>query len=117
MPDAPKGRKDSARGFNPGVERFQKSDALKGRQIKKDYHYMSNGTLAVPQLGLGNLSKTSSARLSAPDIKRAAQVPGARGLPAAKAVAGEKSKKGVKPFPTKPLIVLCNSVAAMLDAQ
>jgi type IV pilus assembly protein PilC len=78
---------------------------------------MSNGTLAVPQLGFGNLSKTSSARLSAPDNKRAAQAPGAKGLPAVKAVAGEKSKKGVKPFPTKPLIVLCNSVAAMLDAQ
>jgi len=78
---------------------------------------MSNGTLAVPQLGFGNLSKTSSARLSAPDNKRAAQVPGAKGLPAVKAVAGKESKKGVKPFPTKPLIVLCNSVAAMLDAQ
>src|SRR5262245_49087922 len=78
---------------------------------------MSNGALAVPQLGFGNLSKTSSARLSAPDNKRVAQVPGAKGVPVAKAVAGEKSKKGVEPFPTKPLIVLCNSVAAMLDAQ
>jgi type II secretory pathway component PulF len=78
---------------------------------------MSNGTLAAPQLGFGNLGKTSSARVNASSSKSAAQIPGAKGLPAVKTLAGQKSKKEVKPFPTKPLIVLCNSVAAMLDAQ
>jgi type II secretory pathway component PulF len=78
---------------------------------------MSNGTLAAPQFGFGNIRKTRSAPVNAPATKSAIQVPGAKSLPAAKTVAGEKSKKGVQPFPTKPLIVLCNSVAAMLDAQ
>jgi type II secretory pathway component PulF len=61
------------------------------------------------------VGKIGSARASAPTNRSASQ--GAKSLPAAKTVAGQKSKKGVKPFPTKPLIVLCNSVAAMLDAQ
>jgi type II secretory pathway component PulF len=78
---------------------------------------MSNGTLAGPQLGFGNVSKTPGAQVSTPDSKSAIQIAGTKGLPAVKAVAGEKSKKGVTPFPTKQLIVLCNSVAAMLDAQ
>jgi len=78
---------------------------------------MSNGTLAAPQLGFGNVGKTRSARVNAPASKSAAQISGTKGLPAVKAVPGQKSKKEIKPFPTKPLIVLCNSVAAMLDAQ
>src|SRR5262245_12631688 len=78
---------------------------------------MSNGTLAVPQLGFGNLSKTSSARLSAPDSKKAVQIPGAKGMPAARAAEVQKSKGKVEPFPLKPLIVLFNSVSAMLDAN
>src|SRR5689334_1702519 len=79
--------------------------------------YMSNGTLAAPQLGFGNVSKTGSARAAARTNRSTSQVPGTKGLPAVKAVAGKESKKGVKPFPTKQSIVLCNSVAAMLDAQ
>jgi type IV pilus assembly protein PilC len=78
---------------------------------------MSNGTLAATQLGFGNVGKTGSARASAPINRTASQVPGAKGLQAAKAIASKESKKGAKPFPTKPLIVMCNSVAAMLDAQ
>ena len=78
---------------------------------------MSNGTLAAPKLGFGNVGKTGSARASAPTNRSGSQVPAAKGLPAVKTVAGQKNKKGVKLFPTKPLIVLCNSVAAMLDAQ
>jgi len=60
---------------------------------------MSNGTLAVPQLGFGNLSKTSSARLSAPDNKRAAQVPGAKGVPAVKLLPAKKAKRESNHFP------------------
>jgi type II secretory pathway component PulF len=78
---------------------------------------MSNSTLAAPQLGFGNVSKARAARMNTPDSKRAIQIPGTKGLPAVKAVAGQKSERGVKPFPTKQSIVLCNSVAAMLDAQ
>jgi type IV pilus assembly protein PilC len=78
---------------------------------------MSNGTLAAPRLGFGNLGKTRSAPVNTPAKKGPAQIPGTKGLPATKAVAGQQTKKGVKPFPTKQLIVLCNSVAAMLDAQ
>jgi type II secretory pathway component PulF len=78
---------------------------------------MRTGTLAAPKLGSENVSKTRGAQVSTPDSKSAIQIAGTKALPAVKAVAGEKSKKGVKPFPTKQLIVLCNSVAAMLDAQ
>jgi type IV pilus assembly protein PilC len=78
---------------------------------------MSNGTLAVPRSGFGNVSKTNGGRLTTPVSKSGVQVPATSSLPVIKAVAGKEGKKGVKPFPTKPLIVLCNSVAAMLDAQ
>lgn len=59
-----------------------------------------------------------SVRVSAPDSKTAIQIAETKGWSAVKAVAeAEKQKKRVNPFPRKQLIVLCNSVAAMLDAQ
>jgi type IV pilus assembly protein PilC len=59
-----------------------------------------------------------SVRVSAPDSKTAIQIAETKGWSAVKAVAeAEKQKRRVTPFPRKQLIVLCNSVAAMLDAQ
>ncbi len=59
-----------------------------------------------------------SVRVTAPDSKTAIQIAETKGWSAVKAVAeAEKQKKRVNPFPQKQLIVLCNSVAAMLDAQ
>jgi type II secretory pathway component PulF len=49
------------------------------------------------------------------ESKGNARVAAAIGRPAAKPGTGKDKK--VKPFPRKQLIVLCNSVAAMLDAQ
>jgi type II secretory pathway component PulF len=59
-----------------------------------------------------------SVRVSAPDSKTAIQIAETKGWSAVKAVAeAETQKKRINPFPRKQLIVLCNSVAAMLDAQ
>src|SRR3982074_2345987 len=57
-----------------------------------------------------------SARMSASDSKGAARIAETKTRPTVKAAA-EKQKKKVTPFPRKQLIILCNSVAAMLDAQ
>jgi type IV pilus assembly protein PilC len=78
---------------------------------------MSNGTLAAPQVGFGNVSRTGNARVSAPTNKSGIQISGAKGLPVVKPVADERKKSKVRPFPLKQLVVLCNSAAAMLDAQ
>jgi type IV pilus assembly protein PilC len=59
--------------------------------------------------------ESPSARVNASERKGAARTIEAKARPAVKA-ATEKQKK-VTPFPRKQLIVLCNSVAAMLDAQ
>jgi len=54
----------------------------------------------------------------APDGKTAMQLAEADGWSVTKAVpVQEKDKKPPKPFPTKPLVVMCSSLAAMLDAQ
>src|SRR3981081_1913955 len=55
------------------------------------------------------------ARVSASDSKSAAPITDTKGQPTVKR-ATEKQKKAT-PFPRKQLIILCNSVAAMLDAQ
>ncbi|MGA8481958.1 MAG: type II secretion system F family protein, partial [Chthoniobacterales bacterium] len=55
------------------------------------------------------------AQLSASESKGAARIADTKGRSKVKAAA-EKQKKAT-PFPRKQLIVLCNSVAAMLDAQ
>src|SRR5260370_27381326 len=54
----------------------------------------------------------------APDGRTAMQIAEEKGWSAVTAVPEvEKQKKRIKPFPRKPLIVMCNSLAAMLDAQ
>src|SRR5260370_36982071 len=54
----------------------------------------------------------------APDSRTAMQIAEGKGWSAVRAVPElEKQTKRIKPFPRKPLIVMCNSVAAMLDAQ
>jgi type IV pilus assembly protein PilC len=54
----------------------------------------------------------------APDGQTAMQIAEGKGWSAVRAVPEvEKRKSRIKPFPRKPLIVMCNSVAAMLDAQ
>src|SRR5260370_41327228 len=54
----------------------------------------------------------------APDSRTAMQTPEGKGWSSVRAVPeAEKQKKRIKPFPRKPLIVMCNSVAAVLDAQ
>jgi len=54
----------------------------------------------------------------APDSRTAMQIAEGKGWSSVRAVPeAEKKKKRVKAFPRKPLIVMCNSVAAMLDAQ
>ena len=63
------------------------------------------------------MKKTSGARAGVPDSKSAMQIAAPRGLSAAKTLEAQKSKGKVNPFPLKPLIVLCNSVSAMLDAN
>jgi len=56
--------------------------------------------------------------VAAPDSQTAMQIAEGKGWSAVRAVAeAEKQKKRIKPFPRKPLIVMCNSLAAMLDAQ
>src|SRR3981081_10299 len=57
-----------------------------------------------------------SARVSAADSKGAARIAETKTRLTVKAAAEKKQKKAT-PFPRKQLIVLCKSVAAMLDAQ
>jgi type II secretory pathway component PulF len=54
----------------------------------------------------------------APDSRTAMQIAEGKGWSAVQAVPEvEGQKKRAQPFPRKPLIVMCNSLAAMLDAQ
>ena len=54
----------------------------------------------------------------APDGKTAMQIAESPGWSATEAVpVVEKAPKKPNPFPTKPLVLMCTSLAAMLDAQ
>ena len=56
--------------------------------------------------------------VTAPDSRTAMQIAEGKGWSAVRAILHvEKQKQRIKPFPRKPLIAMCNSVAAMLDAQ
>jgi len=62
--------------------------------------------------------ETKVFKVVAPDGKTAKQIAEVNGWSVTQALpVVEKDKKVPKPFPTKPLIVMCKSVAAMLDAQ
>ena len=67
----------------------------------------------------GKTSKESrTVKVAAPDSKTAMQIAESGGWSSIRAIPDlEKQKKRINPFPRKPLIVMCNSVAAMLDAQ
>lgn len=72
--------------------------------------------------GFGKASKAKienrTVKVSAPDGKTARQIAETEGWSAIQAVpATENQKKRFDPFPRKPLIVMCKSLAAMLDAQ
>jgi type IV pilus assembly protein PilC len=74
------------------------------------------------QTGLEKYAKTRAENrtvsVTAPDSRTAMQIAEGKGWSAVRAVPEvEKQKKRIKSFPRKPLIVMCNSVAAMLDAQ
>ncbi|MBV8216565.1 MAG: type II secretion system F family protein [Verrucomicrobia bacterium] len=63
-------------------------------------------------------SETKILNVPAPDGRAAMQIAEADGWSVTKAVPVlEKDKKVRQPFPTKPLIVMCTSLASMLDAQ
>jgi type IV pilus assembly protein PilC len=73
-----------------------------------------------PGLEKGSKGKTEKRTVSvvAPDDRTAMQIAEGKGWSAVHAVREvEKQKKRFKPFPRKSLIVMCNSLAAMLDAQ
>jgi type IV pilus assembly protein PilC len=54
----------------------------------------------------------------APDSRTAMQIAEGKGWSAVQAIPEvEKQRKRITPFPRKPLIVMCKSLAAMLDAQ
>jgi type II secretory pathway component PulF len=72
--------------------------------------------------GFGKTSKAKienrTVRVVAPDSKSARQIAETEGWSAIQAVpAAERQQKRLNPFPRKPLIVMCKSLAAMLDAQ
>jgi type II secretory pathway component PulF len=72
--------------------------------------------------GFGKTGKAKlenrTVKVSAPDGKTARQIAETEGWSAIQAVpATESQKKRFNPFPRKPLIVMCKSLAAMLDAQ
>jgi type IV pilus assembly protein PilC len=72
--------------------------------------------------GFGKTGKTKTenrtVKVIAPDGKSARQIAETEGWSAIQAVpAAESQKKRFNPFPRKPLIVMCKSLAAMLDAQ
>jgi type IV pilus assembly protein PilC len=74
------------------------------------------------QPGLAKNGKTRAENRTvsviSPDSRTAMQIAEGKGWSAVRAVPEvEKRKKRIKPFPRKPLIVMCTSVAAMLDAQ
>jgi type II secretory pathway component PulF len=72
--------------------------------------------------GFGKTGKTKlenrTVKVSAPDGRTARQIAESEGWSAIQAVpATEAQKRRFNPFPRKPLIVMCKSLAAMLDAQ
>lgn len=72
--------------------------------------------------GFGKTGKAKienrSVRVVAPDSKSARQIAETEGWSAIQAVpAADSQKRRLSPFPRKPLIVMCKSLAAMLDAQ
>jgi type II secretory pathway component PulF len=72
--------------------------------------------------GLGKNGKSGAGnrtvRVVASDSKTARQIAETNGWSATQAVPeAENQKKPANPFPRKPLIVMCKSLAAMLDAQ
>jgi type II secretory pathway component PulF len=72
--------------------------------------------------GFGKAGKAKTenrtVKVIAPDSKTAKQIAETDGWSATQAVAAAESpKKRISLFPTKPLIVMCKSLAAMLDAQ
>ncbi len=72
--------------------------------------------------GFGKTGKTKlenrTVKVSAPDGRTARQIAESEGWSAIQAIpATEAQKKRFNPFPRKPLIVMCKSLAAMLDAQ
>jgi type II secretory pathway component PulF len=72
--------------------------------------------------GFGKTGKTRTenrtVKVIAPDSKSAKQIAEVEGWSAVLAVPeAESKKKRFVPFPQKPLIVMCKSLAAMLDAQ
>ena len=63
-------------------------------------------------------SENRKLKVTAPDSKTAKQIAESEGWSAILAVPDAESRKiPVSPFPQKPLIVLCKSLASMLDAQ
>ena len=75
-------------------------------------------TYVVTLKSSGNNPKSRTMRVAAVDGKAAMLVAGSNEWQAISATpVKETGKQKFVPFPTKPLIVLCNSVASMLDAQ
>ena len=65
-----------------------------------------------------NRAENRTVSVTAPDSRTAMQIAEGKGWSAVRAILHvEKQKQRIKPFPRKPLIAMCNSVAAMLDAQ
>jgi type II secretory pathway component PulF len=63
-------------------------------------------------------SDNRKVKVIAPDSKTAKQIAETEGWSAVLAVAeAENRKKRLSPFPQKPLVLMCRSLAAMLDAQ
>jgi type II secretory pathway component PulF len=63
-------------------------------------------------------TETRTLQIPAPDGRTAMQIAETKGWLALQALpATDKVKKRITPFPRKPLIVMCNSLAAMLNAQ
>ncbi len=72
--------------------------------------------------GFGKTGKAKienrTVRVVAPDSKSARRIAETEGWSAIQAVpAADSQKRRLSPFPRKPLIVMCKSLAAMLDAQ
>src|SRR3984957_19521996 len=72
--------------------------------------------------GFGKTGKAKienrTVRVVAPDSKSARQIAETAGWSAIQAVpTADSQKRRLSPFPRKPLIIMCKSLAAMLDAQ
>jgi type II secretory pathway component PulF len=78
--------------------------------------------LVTLKAGLSKNGKSNghvrSVKVTAPDSKSAKQIAETQGWDATLAIAQtDKVKERISAFPRKPLIVMCKSLAAMLDAQ